>query len=127
MSAEHSEDTVVSGTDGSSSSVGQDGKNWLRDPMSDRCTFADDREATLVAYLYDDMPHAARMAFAAHLATCEVCRGELDGLQSVRTNLEHWAPPELVSVGTSAAGRRPDLQVGRHDGGRHGFWASLAE
>src|SRR5436853_6073922 len=89
--------------------------------MGDRCTFAGDGEETLIAYLYDDMPHAERMAFASHLATCEPCRTEISGLQVVRTNLEHWAPPEPVGVLTRSASESSRGERRRR------VWASLAD
>jgi len=59
-----------------------------------RCGYAGDREETLIAYLYDDIHPAARVAFEAHLPTCDSCRDELDALGGVRTTLARWNPPE---------------------------------
>lgn len=58
------------------------------------CTYLR-REEALVAHLYDegDDP-VGRVAFESHLATCRVCRDELDGLRLVRSELTAWAPPE---------------------------------
>jgi len=58
------------------------------------CTYPGDRDATLIAYLYDDIEPAARAAFDAHLAACGVCRGELEALGGVRAQLARWSPPE---------------------------------
>jgi hypothetical protein len=58
------------------------------------CTYPGDRDATLIAYLYDDIEPAARAAFDAHLAACGVCRDELEALGGVRAQLARWSPPE---------------------------------
>ena len=62
--------------------------------MTDTCTYPNDREEALVAYLYDDIDAAARTAFEAHLGSCTACRDELESLQGVRQRLATWAPPE---------------------------------
>lgn len=49
---------------------------------------------TLIAYVYDELPGAARAALTVHLGTCAACRNEVDGLRSVRDTLTAWAPPE---------------------------------
>jgi hypothetical protein len=53
-----------------------------------------DREAVLVAYLYDDLEPAARVAFDTHVTTCLPCRSELAGMRGVRSRLAEWVPPE---------------------------------
>jgi len=53
-----------------------------------------DRDAVLIAYLYDDIDAADRVAFETHVTICQPCRGELAELRSVRTTLGQWAPPE---------------------------------
>jgi anti-sigma factor RsiW len=58
------------------------------------CTYAGDREHTLIAYLYDDIDPAERAAFGAHLPGCERCRRDLAALGGVRRQLARWAPPE---------------------------------
>jgi anti-sigma factor RsiW len=58
------------------------------------CTLADDREETLIAYVYDDIDPVVRATFEEHLAACERCRAELRSLGAVRTQLARWAPPE---------------------------------
>ena len=67
-----------------------------------------DRDETIVAFLYDDLDAAPRRDFNAHLLTCAVCREEVAGLRSVRTQLSRWAPPEPGSVASVAA--PPNLQ-----------------
>ncbi|HZP46953.1 MAG TPA: zf-HC2 domain-containing protein [Vicinamibacterales bacterium] len=57
------------------------------------CTFAGDREQTLIAYLYDDIDPADRAAFDAHLPTCARCRRDLASLSGVRQQLARWQPP----------------------------------
>jgi hypothetical protein len=58
------------------------------------CGYSGDREAALVASLYDDGDPALRAAFEAHLTGCGRCRDELDALRGVRVQLGRWAPPE---------------------------------
>ncbi|HEV3063575.1 MAG TPA: zf-HC2 domain-containing protein [Vicinamibacterales bacterium] len=58
------------------------------------CGYSGDREAMLMAYLYDDMPPDGRAAFEGHLASCARCRSELNGLEGVRAQLARWTPPE---------------------------------
>jgi hypothetical protein len=53
-----------------------------------------DRDAVLVAYLYDDIDAADRVAFETHVTTCLPCRSELAELRGVRTTLGQWASPE---------------------------------
>ena len=62
-----------------------------------------DRDETIVAFLYDDLDAARRRDFNAHLLTCAVCREEVAGLRSVRTQLSRWAPPEPGIVASVAA------------------------
>jgi len=63
------------------------------------CGYAGDREAMLMAYLYDDIAEGDRQAFEQHLATCARCRTELNGLGDVRAQLARWAPPEPTVAG----------------------------
>ena len=60
------------------------------------CTYNDTRDEVLIAYLYNDIEPAERAAFDAHLASCAICRGELDELAMVRGQLAHWSPPETA-------------------------------
>jgi anti-sigma factor RsiW len=53
-----------------------------------------DREAVLVAYLYDDLEPAQRVAFDTHVTTCLPCRSELAEMRGVRSRLAEWVPPE---------------------------------
>ena len=53
-----------------------------------------DRDAVLVAYLYDDIDAAGRVAFDTHLTTCLPCRSEVADMRGVRSTLAQWAPPE---------------------------------
>jgi len=62
--------------------------------MAAMCTYLDDRDETLIAYLYDDIDAATRATFEAHVSSCAACRAELDGLRGVRQHLAAWAPPE---------------------------------
>jgi hypothetical protein len=54
----------------------------------------------MVAYLYDDdggFGTAERVAFEAHVMTCEPCRTEVSELRRVRSTLAHWATPDTTS------------------------------
>jgi hypothetical protein len=62
-------------------------------PITARCTYLDDRDETLIAYLYDDIDAATRATFEAHVSSCAACRAELDGLGGVRRQLAAWAEP----------------------------------
>src|SRR4051812_44229653 len=74
------------------------------------CGYTADRDETLVAYLYNDIEPSQRAAFEAHIATCERCRYELEELQDVRGQLQHWIAPDVphtVEVRTAAVGAVP--------------------
>jgi hypothetical protein len=60
------------------------------------CGYGDDRDAAIVAFLYDepDASPAERRAFEVHLRTCAQCQADLAGLRGVRTQLARWSPPE---------------------------------
>lgn len=62
--------------------------------MSASCGYAGNRDDMLVSYLYEDVDPMERRAFEVHLASCDVCRAELDGLRGVRHGLAQWRPPE---------------------------------
>jgi hypothetical protein len=62
-----------------------------------------DRDETIVAFLYDDLDAGRRRDFEAHVLTCAVCREEVAGLRSVRTQLARWEPPSDVSRQASVA------------------------
>jgi hypothetical protein len=66
------------------------------------CTYAGDREQTLIAYLYDDIEAAERSAFDAHLSGCARCRRDLAALGGVRRRLAAWQPemPQLSALGS---------------------------
>ena len=70
-----------------------------------------DRDETIVAFLYDDLDAARRRDFNAHLLTCSICREEVAGLRSVRTQLSRWAPPEPGIVASVAAPPNPQSVV----------------
>ncbi len=79
------------------------------------CTFAGDREQTLIAYLYDDIDPAERVTFDAHLGGCARCRRDLAALGGIRQQLAQWQPPrpQLSTIGSelpahaSAASQAP--------------------
>jgi hypothetical protein len=60
------------------------------------CGFGDDRDAAIVAFLYDepDANPADRSAFEAHLRTCARCQNDVAALRQVRAQLGVWSPPE---------------------------------
>ena len=67
------------------------------------CGYPGDREAALVAYLYDETTPEERAAFDAHLASCAQCRTELAAFAGVRQQLAHWSPPTFVAPSHAAA------------------------
>ena len=60
------------------------------------CSYGDDRDAAIVAFLYDepDANPADRSAFEAHLRTCARCQADVTSLRQVRVQLGVWSPPE---------------------------------
>jgi hypothetical protein len=64
------------------------------------CTYGDNRDEALVAFLYDDADGnpAERDRFAAHLAACARCREDVAALSDVRDQLAHWSPPEPFNL-----------------------------
>jgi hypothetical protein len=87
-----------------------------------KCGYNGDRTETLIAYLYDDIEPRARAAFDTHLLTCDLCRGELDAMRGVRTQLAHWVPPEpRFAVATSP----PPVAAEPVDLGRRAWWREI--
>lgn len=83
------------------------------------CTNGSTRGDWLVAYLFNEMAVDERAGFDRHLASCAICRAELEALRDVRLELKQWAPPEpafRVTVAPAIPG-----------GGRRGRWASLQQ
>jgi Putative zinc-finger len=64
------------------------------------CGYGDNRDAALVAFLYDDADAspAERALFDAHLQTCARCRADVAALRGVRTQLARWSPPEPINL-----------------------------
>ncbi len=50
--------------------------------------------AALAGYLYGECSTDEQAALAAHLATCELCRTDLDALRETRQALAAWAAPD---------------------------------
>lgn len=48
----------------------------------------------LAGYLYGEMAPAERDAVEQHLAACEICASEIDGLRGTREQLAAWTPPD---------------------------------
>jgi hypothetical protein len=67
------------------------------------CTYGDNRDEALVAFLYDDPAGnpAERVRFEAHLAACARCREDVAALGDVRAQLAHWSPPEPFNLAIS--------------------------
>ena len=57
-------------------------------------TFQCGENTALVGYIYDECEASERAAIDAHVAICAACAAELAALQSTRTSLVSWAPPE---------------------------------
>src|SRR5882672_1681329 len=60
------------------------------------CGYGDDRDAAIVAFLYDepDASPAERAGFEAHMRTCARCQVDVASLREVRVQLGRWSPPE---------------------------------
>src|SRR4051812_4902618 len=79
------------------------------------CTYGDDRDGAIVAFLYDDPDTSAaeRAGFEAHLQGCARCQAEVAALRPVRAQLARWSPPEpsFTIHGRDAADhRQPGLR-----------------
>jgi anti-sigma factor RsiW len=57
-------------------------------------TFQCGENTALVGYVYDECEASERAAIDAHVAICAACAAELAALQSTRTSLVSWTPPE---------------------------------
>ena len=81
----------------------------MREMTGATCEFPDDRDETLIAYLYDDIDPAARTAFEAHLPRCARCRDELSALGGVKATLARWTPPTygVISHQSTVASQSP--------------------
>ena len=64
------------------------------------CSYAGARDEQIVAYLYEEAPLDERMTFERHLASCVLCRMEVDALRGIRAELGLWTAPE-PSLGVS--------------------------
>ena len=58
-------------------------------------TFQCGENTALVGYVYDECEALERAAIDAHVAICAACAAELAALQSTRTSLSSWTPPEV--------------------------------
>ena len=50
----------------------------------------------LAGYLYGEIDPAEKDGVERHLAGCEICASEIEGLRGTRTRLAAWAPPEAT-------------------------------
>ena len=62
--------------------------------MAEQHCIYPEREAVIVAYVYDDIEAIDRVAFETHITMCEPCRTELADLRGVRSSLAEWTAPE---------------------------------
>lgn len=74
------------------------------------CGYGDDREAAIVAFLYEDSGSSPseRSGFELHLRACARCQADVVALRGVRAQLARWSPPEPVfsiHAGQSGIGR----------------------
>jgi hypothetical protein len=70
----------------------------MSDMTRNGCTYPGNRDEAIVAYVYGEIGDAERASFAAHVASCLVCRHEIDELGGVRAQLARWSPPDLEPV-----------------------------
>ena len=71
------------------------------------CRYGDDRDAAIVAFLYDDpdTTEPERARFATHLPTCARCQAEVAAFRGVRAQLARWSPPEPMHRQPTAGGQ----------------------
>jgi hypothetical protein len=64
------------------------------------CSYGDDRDGAIVAFLYEDPDDsgAERARFELHLPACARCQAEIAALRGVRAQLARWSPPEPTSI-----------------------------
>jgi hypothetical protein len=68
-----------------------------------QCGYIGDREAALIAYLYDDIDAVERAAFDAHLVGCVQCRAEVAAMAGVRQHLAAWNPPSVPAIAQASS------------------------
>ena len=71
--------------------------------MAEQHCIYPDREAVIVAYLYDDIDAVHRVAFETHVATCEPCRTELADLRGCDPR---WRSGQHLKLGRAIVSRR---------------------
>ncbi len=94
------------------------------------CSYGDDRDGAIVAFLYDDPDGsgAERARFESHLPACARCQAEIAALRGVRTQLARWSPPEPSFISGNShnpqsAIRNPAISNG---GASVPVWAQVA-
>ena len=98
--------------------------------MNMSCSYGDDRDEAIVAFLYDDPDDerggAGRVRGAP--ATCARCQAEVAALRGVRTQLAHWSPPEPTSRSAVRRATVPQsaFRQSAHGGGAIPAWAQVA-
>ena len=95
------------------------------------CTYGDDRDAAIVAFLYDDADEslAERARFDTHLESCARCQADIAALKGVRAQLARWSPPEPVFAITSPQSglREPQAALSSSKGAIHDpqWWSDV--
>ena len=85
------------------------------------------RDAVLVAFLYDDIEQDERVTFESHLGTCRWCDDELASLRGVRETIGEWAPPEPARAFTATLASSHQSPVASHQSTDHrsAWWHSV--
>ena len=73
------------------------------------CTYGGDRDAAIVAFLYDDADEslAERARFDTHLERCARCQADIAAFKGVRAQLARWSPPEPMFAVTNPQSANP--------------------
>jgi hypothetical protein len=73
------------------------------------CSYGDDRDGAIVAFLYDDPDGsgAERARFESHLPACARCQADIAALRGVRTQLARWSPPEPSFISGNSQSNLP--------------------
>ena len=73
------------------------------------CTYGGDRDAAIVAFLYDDADEslAERVRFDTHLERCARCQADIAAFKGVRAQLARWSPPEPMFAVTNPQSANP--------------------
>src|SRR4051812_11200624 len=84
------------------------------------CSFDNNRDDLIVAYVYDEISAEPRARFERHLRECPACRREVNDLAAVRRQLADWTPPAVTSLlNAASSASAPAVTVGS---GRSSWW-----